>query len=81
MISKKVGKAVTPAKAVPPAAGWIPAEIYPPEGGGGNDENGTKRTFYESINIVLFSLNEYTDFGELPSTSSGPEPVEGSRAE
>jgi hypothetical protein len=25
MVSQKVGKAVTPAKAVPPPAGWIPA--------------------------------------------------------
>jgi hypothetical protein len=28
---------------------WIPAEVYPRESGGGNDENGAKRTFYEAI--------------------------------
>jgi hypothetical protein len=30
---------------------WIPAEVYPRESGGGNDENGAKRTFYEAINL------------------------------
>jgi len=52
----KVRKAVTPAQAVPPAAGWLPAEVYPRGSGGGNSENGTKRTYYESIIIQFLKI-------------------------
>jgi hypothetical protein len=48
MIWQKVLKAATPAKAVPPAAEWIPAPRFRGDKFR-DDENGMKRNFYEAI--------------------------------
>jgi len=51
MISQKVGKAVTPAKAgVQNSLNSLDSRFR------GNDENGTKKTFYEAVKIAKWKM-------------------------
>jgi hypothetical protein len=47
-------KPVTPAKAVPPSAGWIPAPRFREDKLRGNDQRGEILIFYDFINLGFF---------------------------
>jgi hypothetical protein len=47
-------KRVTPAKAVPPSAGWIPAPRFREDELRGNDQRGEILIFYDFTNLGFF---------------------------